>query len=345
MVVSLIGDGIWGERLRLAGIEVVNLRMRRGRLPSPAALLRLVRLMRALRPAVVQTWMYHADLLGIVAAQLARRPPVIWNLRCSDLDFARYGPLTGRVVRALASLSRWPSMVLANSEAGQRWHAQLGYRPRQWALLPNGIDVEAFRPDPEARRAWRARLEVAEETLLIGMAARRDPMKDHEGLLKAMAQVQSDVACVLVGEGVEASDPILPRLAAESGKSVRFLGHCNDLPGFMAALDISVLNSSFGEGFSNVVAEAMSCGVPVIATDVGDTRKIVADAGIIIPPNDIAALACAIAALALSPAERARLGNLARSRVIAHFALPVVAARYHALWAQVGKSGVVAPDT
>lgn len=336
VIVSLTGDGERGERLRKADIEVADLGMRRG-LPSPAALWRLVRLMRRLRPTILQTWMYHGDLLGIIAAPLARRPPVIWNLRCSNMDFSHYRRTTRWVMHILAHLSSLPKAVLANSEAGQRWHAQLGYRPREWILLPNGIDVERFLPDPQARVRWRNRLGIGPNTVLVGMCARRDPMKDHETLLRAMSLVTGDVACAMVGRGVNPGDAALADLAAKSSKKIHLLGYCEDMPGFMAALDIAVLASGFGEGFPNVVAEAMACAVPCIVTDVGDAAAIVGCTGRVIAPNDASALANSISALAADPAERARLSVLARDRVVMQYTLHAVASRYHELWARLAE--------
>jgi glycosyltransferase involved in cell wall biosynthesis len=337
VIVSLTGDRARGESLRYEGIEVVHLGMTRGVFSASAALWRLVRLMRRLRPAVVQTWMYHGDLLGIIAAPLTGFPPVIWNVRCSNMDLSRYHRTTRWVMHILAHLSSRPRAVLANSEAGQRWHAQLGYRPREWVLLPNGIDVERFRPDPKCRVSWRTRLGIGPNTVLVGMCARRDPMKDHETLLRAMNLVLGDVACAMVGRGVDPKDPTLAHLAATSSKRIHLLGYCEDMPGFMAALDIAVLASSFGEGFPNVVAEAMACGVPCVVTDVGDARLIVGCTGNVVPPGDASALANAISALAADPAERARLGVLARDRVVMQYTLPLVASRYHELWVRLAE--------
>lgn len=334
-VVSLTDEGIWGKPLRDAGIGVVALNLRRGAV-TPSALWRLMRLIRRMKPAVVQTWLYHADLVGLVAAKMSTRAPVVWNLRCSDMELAQYSRLTALVLRVLTWLSPLPAAVIVNSAAGQHRHTQIGYRPRDWRYLPNGIDVVKFKPDVEARRRWRERLNLGDDTVLVGMAARRDPMKDHEGLLRAAAQIKGDVAIALVGSGVDQKDATLAQLAKDSGKPVHLLGHTGDMPGFMAALDVAVL-ASLGEGFPNVVAEAMACGVPVIGTDVGDVATIVADTGVVVPKRDEKALADAIAALAADRGLRASLGTRARARVVDNYALPEVAARYNAMWAQIGK--------
>ncbi|MGH6976063.1 MAG: glycosyltransferase, partial [Stellaceae bacterium] len=157
VVVSLTRGGALVTALRDAGIAVRELDMRRG-IFSPAAVFRLARIIRRERPALVQTWLYHADLIGLLAARLAAVRPLAWNLRCSNMDLGRYRWATRLAVKTLAILSSQPSAVLVNSHAGQRWHAALGYHPRRWAFVPNGIDTAVFRPDAESRARWRNRL-------------------------------------------------------------------------------------------------------------------------------------------------------------------------------------------
>lgn len=330
VIISLVAGGVWHKHLTALGVEVADLGMTRG-IPSPFGLLRLAGLIRRYRPALVQTWLYHGDLLGFLAARIVGRVPVVWNLRCSDMDFRRYGRLTSLVVHALSRLSRFAEAVIVNSEAGLRWHVKLGYRPPRWELLPNGIDVTEFRPSIEGRRSWRKKLGLSEETILIGMAARRDPMKDHEGLIAAASLLPDNVCLALVGDGVTAEDPSL----ASDRNGIYLLGRCGDMPGFFSALDVAVLASNFGEGFPNVVAEAMACGVPCIVTDVGDAAAIVADTGRVVPPNDPAALAGAISDLVMQPSLRISMGERARSRVVEHYALPKIVASYERFWAEL----------
>jgi len=205
IVVSLMDEGEYGARLREAGAEVHCLGMQRG-LPSPGVFLRLTRILRQRRPDVVMTWLYHADLLGTVCAVLAGLSPrrVVWNLRCSDIDFALYAHSTRLVVRMLSRLTSLPGTVAVNSEAGKAHHIALGYRPRAWVYLPNGLDLAVWRPDPADRARVRRELEVAEDEVLVGMVARVDPMKDHATFLAAaeqLADARRNVRFVLVGKG------------------------------------------------------------------------------------------------------------------------------------------------
>jgi glycosyltransferase involved in cell wall biosynthesis len=331
-VISLTDGGALAPELLGSGIEVHALDMRRG-LPTLAALIRAVRLLRQLRPDVIQTWLYHADLLGLVAGRMAGYRRLIWNLRCSDMDFSRYGWVTGLTVRLLAKLSALPIAIVANAEAGRRWHASIGYRPRQWAVIGNGIDLDRFRPDPDARQRWRQEMGFEDRTTVVGMVARRDPMKDHESVLAAAASLaRPDIAFVLGGRGVD-QDPALRALAAPLGSRVRLLPERADVAGLMAGLDIFVLASRFGEGFPNVVAEAMACAVPCVTTDVGDCAAMIGATGITVERGNVPALAQAIARLAADAAARRNLGRRARERAMEMFSLPAAVGRYEALYA------------
>jgi len=333
VIVSLSSDGALVPALHEAGAVVLSLGMGR-HIPSFTAIVSLFKIIRCERPIAVQTWLYHADLIGFIAAKLAGYP-IVWNLRCSNMDLSRYRWSTRVIVRLLAWLSPRPDMVMANSDAGRRWHEHLGYRAKQWELVPNGIDTKAFSPDPDARDRWRQRLGVKRDSILIGMVARRDPMKDHEGLLRAAADAalrQPHLEFVLAGRGVTQDDQGLVGLVASVAAPVHLIGECDDPAGLNAALDIAVLSSAYGEGFPNVVAEAMATGVPCVATDVGDSKSIIDKTGYVVPPRDPRALAEAIVTLAGDQSLRVRLGRAARERVEQHYALSSAVARYEAIW-------------
>lgn len=330
IVVSMTDEGVLGARLRAAGVPLVTLGLRRGR-PTPAALARLLAIMCRERPSVLQSWLYHADLLALVASWMAPGTALAWNLRCSDMELGQYSRQIRLVRRLLAWASGRPAAIIVNSEAGRRFHASLGYHPRAWSIIPNGFDTERFRPDPAARQAWRQRLGLGEGEILVGMVARVDAMKDHATFLAAAALVAAhrpDVAFVLAGRGTES-------LALPAGLVGRLhaLGERDDVAAILAALDLAILSSAFGEGFPNVLGEAMACGVPCIATDVGDSAAIIGDTGLIVPARDPQALAAAILSwLDRDPAARREAGAAARRRIIEHFALPAIVERYASLY-------------
>lgn len=340
-VVSLMGEGIFGERLAAAGVSVRALGLPRGRVTA-SGFARLVGVIRATRPEVVQTWMYHADLLGGLAARLAGVRPVVWGIRNTDLDNRRVGGKTRLAARACAALSRVvPRRIVSCSERAARVHAALGYDAGRMGVVPNGYDLEAFAPDPRARARVRAELGVGEAQVLLGMVARWDPHKDHATLIASLALLEGNGAgdwrCVLIGRGMDMHNAALVDLLARHGIGGRVLaiGVRDDIPAMMNALDLHVL-SSVGEAFPNVVAEAMACGTPVVATDSGDTGLIVGENGWIVPAGHPQALADAIRTalrdLAV-PGARAAHAAACRERIARNFTLERMVAGYREVWA------------
>lgn len=313
-VVSLVPGGANADRLRAAAIPTSDLGMRPG-CPDPRAISHLARLIRARQPAIVQSWMYHADLLALAATSLSgrrNRPRLVWGVRCSDMDVSRYGPALRWTIKLSAWLSRRPDALIVNSHAGWAVHAALGYRPKHVEVISNGIDLDRYHPDRATRRAVRQELGIDEDAVVVANVARRDPMKDHESFLAALATLP-EVTALAIGLGTETL-PGRPNL--------RRLGARVDVPRLLAACDIIASSSAFGEGFSNALAEGMAAGLIPVATDVGDSRLIVGDTGPVIPPRDPRALAEAIGRVSALPSESRERGGLqARARIESNFTL------------------------
>jgi glycosyltransferase involved in cell wall biosynthesis len=331
IVVSLMDLGVHGRALQESGIEVHCLNMRCRGISSLFGLLKLVAFMRRRRPDIIMTWLYHADLIGTIAALLAGlgTSRIIWNLRCSNIDFSTYSLVTRWVVRFLAMLSPLASVVVANSESGIRHHSELGYRPKRWVYLPNGFDLDEWRPERRDRAAVRAEWKFEEQVVAIGMIARVDAQKDYETLISAAARLcpaDDRLRFVLIGKGTQKL-AIPPALAGR----VLALDERNDVQMLLRGLDIAVLTSNFGEGCPNVVGEAMATGIPCIVSDVGDSAILVGDAGIVIPPRSVENLANAVNFLVSAPAERRRRGQAGRGRIYRHFELSQVARMYNAV--------------
>ncbi len=337
-VVSLIEPGPMGRKLKKAGIQVDSLGMHRG-VPSPVGLFRLMNIIRQWKPDVVQTWLYHADLAGLVAARLAHPfgggPKVVWNIRCSFMALEEYRRMTGITLRLCSALSGLPDGILSNSEEARRFHRELGYSASRFEVIPNGFDVERFAPDTEARIEVREELSI-DDAVIIGHVARFDAMKDHRTFIRAAAQVakQSDAVFVLVGREVDYDNLDLATWMSEAGldaNRVRLLGERDDVTRIMAAMDVHV-SSSIGESFPNVVGEAMGCGVPNVVTDVGDSRILVGETGLVVAPGDAAGLAKAMLRMINDPQERMAKGRAARERIESVYSLPSVIGRYESLY-------------
>jgi glycosyltransferase involved in cell wall biosynthesis len=331
VVVSMINAGTIGRHIAAAGIPLETLCMRRGA-ADPRGLLRLIRVLRRHRPAILQTWLYHADLMGLAAYGLGYAPLLLWNIRCTESIEA------GIVRSLLCRCSAVPRAIIVNSAAGRRFHERLGYRPRRWEFLPNGFDTTLLRPDPAARQRLRGELGIDDEAVVIGMSARYHAMKDHATFFAAAARLAArhpQLVLLLAGAGVDDANRELAQTIARQGTlpPVKLLGQRRDMPHVYQAFDIATLTSAFGEGFPNVLGEAMACGVPCVATDSGDAASVIDSTGEIVPPRDPAALAAAWERLVTAgPEARHRRGIAARQRIVEHYGLDMMIRHYEALY-------------
>jgi glycosyltransferase involved in cell wall biosynthesis len=332
VVVSMTGPGALAPALESAGIELFSLGMRRG-WPDPRGLFRLAHILRRVRPEIVQTWLYHADLLGLLgrhAALVSCR--LFWNIRCTETTDSSV------IRRLLTWLSRVPELVIVNSRAGERFHKALGYRPRRWAHIPNGCDTTLFRFDAQGRRSLRAELGIGDEMVAIGLPARYHPMKDHDNFLAAaarLAAIRPEAMFILAGQGTDRRNmPLADAISRRGlGERIRLLGNRRDMVRLFSALDVATLSSAFGEGSPNVLVEAMSCGIPCVATDCGDAAELIGPNGWVVPPRDPEALAAAWNRLVeLGQNGRQSLGTEARKRTAELYDLQSIAARYDAIY-------------
>jgi glycosyltransferase involved in cell wall biosynthesis len=341
-VVCLGVEGPLASRIRNLGIEVFCLDVPEGRW-SLSGLIKLVKRLKQLKPQLLQGWMYHGNL----AAQIATlagflRIPVIWNIRGSHTELTKEQFSTAIAIVVCGPLSYLARTVINNSSVSMRLHIKrLRYSQSNVAIIPNGFDTEQFKPSPMARRLLMSRVGLTSEKKLIGHIARLHPMKDHMTLLRAAALLlrdRRDVHFVLIGEGVDASSR-LSELADTLGiaEHVHMLGQ-QEIPNLIPGFDLVTLTSAFGEGFPNVIGEAMASGVPCVVTDVGDCAYLVDDTGEVVLPKDVLALADRWRhILDLPESELLQLRKRARARMVEHFSLGAVVAQYEGLYAAAAK--------
>ncbi len=340
-VISLTTLGELAPRIAALGIPIDAVGMKPG-LPSPSGFFRLTQIIKHLNPDVVHTWMYHADLLGGLAARLSGISAVGWCIRNSNLDKNRTKLSTRAVVSLCASISKWvPSRILSCSERARQVHVAHGYAAEKMVIVPNGFDLNRFKPDDHARQQIRAELGITDQTPLVGLIGRFDPQKNHLGFFEAAAVLHRQMPQVhflLAGQDIDSRNAALMQAITQAGvlSNTHLLGLRNDMPELMAALDVLASSSSYGEAFPNVLGEAMACGVPCAVTDVGDSAYIVGDTGRVVASGDMAGLAQALAdILQLPAAERLALGEAARSRVATHFEIGHITRQYEAFYADL----------
>ncbi|MFC5474713.1 glycosyltransferase family 4 protein [Paraherbaspirillum soli] len=338
-VISLTDIGKVGRQLRALGIDVQALHMRSAR-DFPRVLWQLVRLIRTSDPELVQTWMYHADLLGGLAARIAGNRNVIWGIRTTDVQAA--GKRATTIVRLVcACLSRWvPHTIICAADASRRAHVAVGYDAARMVVVSNGFDLSRFVATAEQRATLRARFGIAASEVVVGTVGRFHPAKDHQNFVRAaglLAQQHAHVRFLMVGRGLDANNTELARGIAQTGHADRFvlLAERADVPVCLAAMDIFCL-SSRTEGFPNVVGEAMAMGVPCVVTDVGDAAMLVADTGIVVPKEDSIGLAHGLAdLLALAPDAHRQLGQKARERIHAEFTIERARERFEEIYQRI----------
>lgn len=324
-VVLFYSGGAYDSELADAGVPV-HFVWKRGRWDVIGFLVRLVRILRRLQPAAVYSFLDAPNILSAMLYPAMGSPRLIWSIRAAGMEMRHYDWLIRLISRLEAGLSWTADVIVANSYAGSAWAVSRGFPAARMAVVENGIDTERFRFDRNGRELFRREWKVGADETAIGLVARFDPMKDHETFLRAAATLAKDhggLRFVCVGGGPGDYVRRMRQLSEFLGldRLITWAGPQSDMPAVYSALDIASSSSSFGEGFSNAIAEAMACGVPCVVTDVGDSARIVGTLGEVVPPRDPDAFAAALGEMIRRLEKEADLGRRARERIIAEFSL------------------------
>ncbi len=319
-------------------IEIVGLE--RGKV-TLKGLLKLINLQKKIKPDLVQGWMYHSNLASTVSTFLANpQTPVVWNIPHSLSSIKNEKKSTARVIRLLSFLSKFPQKIIYNSQTSAKQHEKIGYQQSKSLPFPDGFLVDDFVPSSSAYQQLRQELNIPSEAIIIGRIARYHPMKDYFSLLDAAAKIlknNSQIHFVLVGPNVDYDNKELTEKINELKikDNIHLLGIRDDTPMLNAGFDIACTTSAWGEGFPNVLGEAMCCEVPCVVTDVGDSAWVVGDTGLVVPPRDSQALAEAWKKLIEDGKLRKNLGIKARQRIINNFAINKIVSNYEHLYEQI----------
>jgi len=342
-VVSLTSNGTLGRKLSAVGCDVYVLNFR-GFLGF-VSFFRLWALLRRVRPDVVQTWMYHADLVGAIVGRLAGINCVIWNLRNTKIPQGRFSP-TYFVINFCKFISNsLPHKIVCCANSVLDEHARIGYSRSKLIVIPNGYQIGEFEPaDKKKRIELRHFLDIPQNTKVVGIVGRYDVLKGYDIFVRAaglLTNKHSDRLLFLaVGRNVDEHNTELIGLIRKFAPDARFilLGERDNISELMQVMDIFCL-ASRAEGFPNVVAEAMLVKVPCVVTDVGDARYIVGSTGMVVNPEDPLALADALdSMLSIDESARRELGVAARCRIEQHFGIASIAAQYESLYLSLENS-------
>lgn len=333
-VVSLTGIDEFGLKIKALQIPVYAL-------SKPIYTLQGMRelyiLAKQLRPDLLQSWLYHSDLVALILSFLLKSK-LCWNIR--SYKVFKYSILTAMLVRVLALFSRVPDAVIINSIASMNYHHKICYRPNRWEYVPNGFDPNIFKRKSELKNDIRTELDIASHSNIVGMVARYSIEKDHESFLRACSlihKVLPSVQFVMMGNGVDQLNLRLTHIIDELDlhDCVHLLGVRLDVPAIVPYFDIAC-SSSIDEAFPNVIGEAMTAGVPCVVTDVGDCAMVVGDTGRVVPLGDPKYISDAcLELLSLPETERRDLGYQARIRAIKEFSIQKISAKYDDIYLSI----------
>ncbi|MFZ5571243.1 MAG: glycosyltransferase [Thermodesulfobacteriota bacterium] len=324
VVVAVFYDlGEFRRELADTGIPTVSLE-KRGRWDVVRFFLRFARILRKFNPQMVYSFLGPSNIVSVLTKPFFREVKSVWTVRASNMDLSRYDSIAALSYRLECFLSRFSDLVISNSICGSRHAVANGFPEDRLVVIPNGIDTDTFRPDSGKRIQMRSRWMISDGELLVGLIGRIDPMKGHQVFLKAaslLAEKYARIKFVCVGRGASREMERLRNLVTSLNLNEKVLweGESSDMTLVYNGLDIMVSASVYGEGFSNAVGEAMSCGVPCVVTDVGDSAVIVGNVGMVVSPDDPKALAEGIETMVHQHSEL-DAGSI-RQRIVGHFSL------------------------
>lgn len=341
-VISLRDKGPMGLKISLLGVPVIALNMHAKKLPL-AGLLKLIRIIRKFNPDLIQGWMYHGNLIGSLSRFVALgKPALVWNVRHSLSDLNQEKITTQQVIRINRWLSFGADVILYNSHRSREQHEIFGFSKMSAKVIPNGIDTHTFSFSSKDRRYIRSKLGIPENACVVGHMARLHPMKDHATFMEAAKSLSyryQNLYFLLSGRDVSFDNIMLNQeLSSHARHRFFFLGERNDVHKLMSAIDIFCLSSAWGEGFPNVLGEAMATSIPCVATDIGDSSLVVNKTGIIVPPCDVNALEKGIEnLLTMSSEDRVSLGRSALKRIEINYRLSKIVEEYASLYNDLAK--------
>lgn len=280
-------NGVWDSEIKnIENLELVCLE-KRGRYDIASPLIRYAKIVKNSKFDAIYSFLPEMNIFTTITKFLVRdKTKHFWGIRASNMISQNSSFVSQKVLQLQSFLSRSPTGIIFNSHSGKEHHLNSGFRPKKSFVVFNGIDTEFYKIDQDLRNSFRQRYN-ADNKIIVGIAARIDPMKGLE-IFAEMSKIIADqnLLFFVAGDG----DQTIKKRCIEINNQIIWLGNQKDLREFYNGIDILVSSSLYGEGFSNSIAEGMSCGACAIATDVGDSASIALD-GLAVVPNNAQKLA------------------------------------------------------
>ena len=331
-VISLTDLGIIGQQLRDAGIEVYSVGMNSFASTS-VAFIRLRKLLKKINPDVVQTWMYHADFLGGMAAKSLGIKKIIWGIRTTDVSKGR-SKRTVHLSKLCAKLSYYiPNTIVCAADAGREVHEKIGYDASKMKVIPNGFDLDSFIATPGQRKILRDECGFTDKEMIVGSVGRFNQVKNQKLFVEAAALIvleNPEVRFLMIGRDNTWENMKLVSWIEQHNLRDRFvlLGERSDVPLCLAAMDVFCLHSKT-EGFPNVLGEAMAMGLPCVTTDVGDAKLLLGSTGVVVSVSALSVCKAVSHLLNLDKQDLIDMGACARQQLEDNYSLSKIILQYN----------------
>jgi len=333
-VISLDTKGFYGDKIEALGIEVVALELKNIK-RLPISIYNLIK--HIITSDVLQSWLYHANLLGVIVGRILLIDKIIWGVRQADVSYEHNKKSTMKIARISKYFSWLTDYILSCSDETTNAHQQLGYSKKRFVTIYNGFELDLFKYDPSLREEVRRELNINDDEIVFINVARYDIQKDHETMFKALEMFKEHnqkFKLVLCGMGIEESNQeLVEKLEnANLSENVILLGIRRDVARLLTGADYFLL-SSLGEGFPNALGEAMASELIPVVTNVGDCKMIVGKAGEVVKKQDPTSFYQAILKVVnLNDEEKANLRKDARDRIVNTFDIKKITKQYESLY-------------
>lgn len=334
IVISIRSEDVFSEKIRQLGIPVYHLNAKKITIIS--ALYQYIKIIKKFKPDIVQAWMYHANMFAMLARPFLAKHDIYFNIRACLDCVTENEKLTKCVIKMNAWLSRFVDIVINNSTLSQTQHRRFGFRNKRDIYIGNGFDLSQFRPSADLYYQFRQQHQLSPTTKIIAIFARYHPIKNHIAFLemaRRLSQQQTNIIFLMAGSNVDHNNQLLSKHINEFNLDTKMILVGNvDVAKYMPVCDV-IVSPSLSEGFSNVLGEAMACGVPCVAYDVGESANILNEYGYIVPLNDIDGLIRSTQnILQLDTESYHFLSEHCRKHIQHHFSLSSIAKQYETIY-------------